>query len=72
MNIGLKFAITACFVVLMIIAGLYAYRYYNNKIMSNHSGWKLLLYAVLMIVVYGLIFFGGLLAMAYIYFGLAG
>lgn len=42
---GLKFTLILCVVPIMLISGIYAYRFLNNKLKSSSGNWGLIFYA---------------------------
>jgi hypothetical protein len=59
---GSVYKLVLFFVILgfMIIAGFRAFQYVNSKIMDTKTAWELLGYTILLILINGGLFFGGL------------
>jgi hypothetical protein len=63
----IKFLISIAIGVFMLIGGYYSFIFLNRKIKESAGLWDLLAYAILLFVTLGLLYFGGLFAMAKVY-----
>ena len=63
----IKFLITVVIGAFMLIGGYYSYIFLNRKIRNSIGLLHLLAYSVLLIAALGILYFGGLYAMAKVY-----
>ena len=68
----IKFLITIAIGAFMLIGGYYTYIFLNRKIRDSDGWLELLGYSVLLFAAIGIIYFGGLFAMAKVYSFLSG
>ena len=67
MHFWLQFLITICIFSLMLIGGLYTYKYLNNKITSCNTWGGIILYAIFLFAALAGIYCGGFVIMGLIY-----
>lgn len=64
---ALKLTIILCVIALMIIGGIYTYRFLNNKLISSSSTFGLIFYAISLLLAMAGIYGGGLTTIALLY-----
>ena len=64
----LKFVLSALFVLCFAIAGYYAYKFLNRRIVESKTGWELLVYSFSLIAINVVLFFGSLVLLFKLYF----
>lgn len=69
---GLKLVIILCILSLMIIGGIYTYRFLDNKLRSSNTLAGIIFYSISLCAAIGSIYAGGLFAMAWLYDYIAG
>lgn len=67
MHFWLQFIITICIFALMVVSGLYTYRYLNNKLTSSNSWAGIIFYAIALFAALAAISSGGFLLMGLIF-----
>lgn len=67
MQAWLPIIITICVFTLMLISGLYTYRFLNNKLTSSNSWAAIIFYAIALAASLAAIFYLGFLLMGLIY-----
>lgn len=67
MQFWLQFIITICIFLLMLIGGIYTYKFLNNKLTSSNSWAGIILYSIALLAALALIYAGGFLLMGLIY-----
>ncbi|MGE9312810.1 hypothetical protein ACLOAU_14265 [Niabella sp. CJ426] len=64
---GLKLTLILCVIPIMLIGGIYTYRFLNNKLTSSSSTFGLIFYALALFCAMAAIYGGGLTAIALLY-----
>lgn len=64
---GLKLTLILCIIPIMFLAGIYTYRFLNNRLVSASSTVGLILYALALFFAMAAIYGGGLTAIALLY-----
>jgi len=64
---GYKFLVVLAGLIFMFIAGYYTYTFLNKKLRESNGVIALLVYAVVLFVALGTVYFGGLFVIAKVY-----
>ena len=64
----LKFVLSGLFVFCFAVAGYYAYKFLNKRIVESRTGWELLAYSLSLIAINVVLFFGTLVLLFKLYF----
>ena len=64
---GYKFLVVLAGLIFMFIAGYYTYAFLNKKLRESNGVIALLVYAVVLFVALGTVYFGGLFVIAKVY-----
>ena len=67
MHFWLQFIITICIFSLMMIGGIYTYKYLNNKLTSSNSWFGIIFYSIALFAALAVIYSGGFILMGLLY-----